>query len=140
MLAFFILFMPDLSAHSPGPRGMLLLNWKTPQIEKVYGFYPILSLSNPKPPQTIMVENQECISGARFNINVLDEFAHDIDETVVVKVRFYLGGEETNISFSYDAHGNHDNHQDVTLPVKTKNRKWYDHSFTLSRARWVFKY
>lgn len=122
-------------SHSVGSSGMMPMDWKTEQINHVYAFYPIVSLGDLKEPRVERINDKECLIASRVGFDVLDEFAHDIDEPVTIDVEFYLGDGATDIVLSYDKSGNISAHKNVTLPEGNDKNRWFQHSFTLDRAR-----
>lgn len=130
---FLFLLWPDsvIYANSIGPRGMQPLDWHTEQISQVISFLPITA---PRHTKTERIAGKKCMRAYLLNVDVLDEYAHDIDETVRVEIEFDLEKSSTDVVLQYDKNGDISGTKEVKLPKKGGGR-WYRHTFTLERAR-----
>lgn len=134
LILFLIQFHSLVShAHGTGPRGMQPLDWHTEQISQVNAFFHFSSSGKPR---TEKIAGKNCMSAPLLEINVLDHYAYDIDETVEVEVEFDLDQSSKNIVFQYDKNGEISAKQKIELP-KEGNERWYRYTFTLDRARFA---
>ena len=113
------------------------MGWKTEQIVNVDAFPPFVSGGSSQNPRTERIEGKSCMTASRFNIDVIDKYAYDIDETVEIQVEFYLRTKSTDIVLRYDKNGSISHGMKVTLPKMGDGNNWYVHKFTLDRARFA---
>jgi len=115
-----------LSAHP--------LDWRTSQISQVFSSSPFSI--NSKHPRIDKLAGKTCMTGSFINIDVDNDYAFDIDETVTVEVEFDLERSAKEIILNYDKNGGFTGTKTLTLPDKSDGR-WYRHTFTLARARFA---
>ena len=84
------------------------------------------------------IDGKKCVSGGIFNaIDVRNDYAFDIDETVELEVEFDLATTDTrDIFIAYDKQGDSDIVKNIRLPAHKENR-WYKAKVTLERSRFA---
>jgi hypothetical protein len=123
-----LLINAPLSAHVVGADTTEPLSWHSEQIRRV------VSLGYPQ-GSTEKIEGKDCMSGSLLSIDVSDDYAYDIDETVQVDVEFDLKGSDAEVELAYDKSTDSPGVQKIKLPGR--HDRWYKHTFTLQRARFA---
>lgn len=124
-----LLINAPISAHVIGADTTEPLTWHSHQISRV------VSMGYPQ-GLAAKVEDKDCMSGSVLSIDVLDDYAYDIDETVQVEVEFDLSASSSEVEFLYDRSIDSPGVQRINLPAASDGR-WYKHTFTLDRARFA---
>ena len=120
-------------AHSGDPRGRQILDWKTEQISQVSSFLPF---NRPGYVGTKTFSGKRCMVGPLLSVNVSDQYAYDIDETVRVEVEFDMQSTATSIQLKYDRNGGIAGTKNTKL-ISKEGQRFYRHVFTLERARFA---
>ncbi|HEY0682979.1 MAG TPA: CehA/McbA family metallohydrolase [Steroidobacter sp.] len=123
-----ILINVPVNAHVVNADTTQPLDWHSPQIDRV------VSIGYPQ-GMTEEIEGKHCMSGSMLNIDVLDDYAYDIDESVLVEVEFDLERSSTGVEVLYDRSVDSPGMQRIELPVG--DERWYRKTFTLDRARFA---
>ena len=78
-------------AHGVGSLGVHTLEWHTDDVARVvvpassFGNFGVSALG--EPGEVVEVEGRRCIRAAVANVDVRDELAFDVDETVQLEIR-----------------------------------------------------
>ncbi len=140
-----LIILPALPGHAHRlvARGVHPLDWHSRQIAGVMsgGF-----INGGPSGHTEQIEGHHCMVGNSFNIDVLDDYAFDIDETVELEILFDLKSSHPQAELWFDANapvtpagGNRlftGRMQHISLPEMNANR-WYRQTVTLPRARFA---
>lgn len=127
-------YTPLLLAHGTDWTGAHPLDWRTEQIRSVFSSAPYTSQE--QHPYTDRVDGKSCMTGPFLNIDIDDNYAFDIDETLRLEVEFDLTRSPSQILINYDKNGGLSALPAVTLPTDSDSR-WYRHTFVLERARFA---
>lgn len=141
-IAFAILmisiFTASATAHPGVSRGLHPLDWHTPQINSVMtgGF------NGGEAGYTSEIGGKHCMTGNGFTIDVLDDYAYDIDEKVEVEVEFDLKTSHSQLELWYDEsapinavdNGLMGHTIRVELPAYSEKRRWYKETFILKKV------
>lgn len=135
-LLFSCLLLTSTAVHSHGTDiySPHKLDWHSEQIKSVFSSSPFNDVENH--PKTEKILNKICMTGPFLNVDVLDSYAHDLDEEVKISLEFDLENSEGEVVLRYDKNGGGSNVKRITLPEKHSGR-WYQHTFTLERARFA---
>ena len=117
------------SLHDSGLLKNIILNWHTAQISQVTSIFT-------EDVRTEREGSKVCMISRLLNIDVADDYAFDIDESVQVMVEFDLHKSNRDITLRYDKNGDFSGGQMLLLPNERKNR-YYRHTFKLARARFA---
>lgn len=131
--AICIFFNSMVYAHGIGPRGVKRLDWHTEQISQVNSLIPIHVHGNTR---TEKIEGKTCMIAPALEIDVLNDYAYDIDESVELEILFDLENSGPSVVLQYDKNGQVSAKEKFTLPDQLTDR-WYRHTFTLERARFA---
>jgi hypothetical protein len=129
-----IAYTPLLLAHGTDGIGAHPIDWRTEQIRSVFSSAPYTS--DKQHPGTDTVDGKTCMSGPFLNIDIDDNYAFDIDETLQLEVEFDLARSPSQILINYDKNGSLSTLPPVTLPTDSDSR-WYRHTVVLERARFA---
>jgi len=81
-----------------GARGTAVLDWQNATIDRVISFTPY-----GLPGRTLDLAGRRCLSGYQFYFDVLDSYAHDIDEPVELTIDFAITDDAGAAELTYDA-------------------------------------
>jgi len=129
-----------------GPMGAQRLDWSNGQISEVIaGGSPVYF-----PGRITTIEGKKCLIGSMFHINVRDEYAFDIDETVELEVEFRLQTSRMKVGIFYDKNGaTFDANaidkmlyepnvvREIVVPALGLSGRWHKQGFILNRARFA---
>ena len=138
----FLVLAPSLvHAHRDSAVGIHQVDWHTSQIARAFSAF------TSEEGKTKSIEGRRCLLGSAFYFDVLDDYAFDIDETVVLEVEFYLNSVASKIQLSYDANAPkntsgehlapHGLVQEFRLPSLSNDKRWHKERFILERARFA---
>lgn len=139
---FFVaaLVTSQVSAHKSVGRGTHPLDWHTNQV------YAATSggVNDGPAGTTTYIGDRHCMTGSALNIDILDDYAFDIDETVEIEIEFYLDGSNNKIELWYDANASKWPPFSIlgqtfkfTLPAYSPGQQFYTKTFSLKRARFA---
>src|SRR5687767_15155517 len=117
-------------ADDLGIIGERALRWRTDQIAQV-----IAGGDYMEGGKQVTLDGRQCMEGTRFNFNVDDHYAFDIDETVQSEVEFYVPADDVVAYLAYEKNGDGEVRQKVRLPRYSSGRRSVKKAFTLERAR-----
>jgi len=120
------------NAHEYSLDGQRLMPWTTAEIGRV-----VTGGSFVAPGKVVAIEGKSCLIGNRFDIDVRDAFAFDIDEPVELEILFYLDGDARQFGFSYDSDAGRSAARSVRLPDSSGPSRWHTEKWTLDRARFA---
>lgn len=125
-----MLLIASAGAHEVSLMGQKLMPWTTDQIGRVLtgGSFVI-------PGQVIEREGRRCLAGNRFDIDVRDDFAFDVDEQVELEVLLYLDDTARDLIVSYDGRLGRSAANDIRLPDATGRGRWQTQKLSLQGAR-----
>ena len=135
-----ILLTAPLRAHDfSGPQGSVQLDWQSERIARVtasgYGdSFGMEAMVLRGLPDTVEVDGKRCMEGSYFIVDVNDEYAFDIDETVELTVLLHKG-DTTAITVGYDRNGKAETLFDV--PLEEAEGEFLQQTITLERARFA---
>lgn len=132
-----LVYAGEVYAHGSDGVGSHPLNWNTKQIAGVFSSSPYSAKNND--PRIEEISGRSCMTGPFLNIDVDNDYAFNIDETVHVEIEFDLDTTTSQLLFNYDKNGGIAGSQRVTLPDKMSSR-WYRHTFVLERARFAERF
>ena len=137
-----LLFTLQTDAHrAVVNRGTHVLDWHTHQISRVVsgGIHDGKEVGS-----TRHINGKHCMTGRELDIDVLDDFAFDIDEPVELKVTFDLKTGPSTVELWYDKNRPETTNpsfrgatEAVTLPSYSKDTRWHTQTFQLDRARFA---
>jgi len=137
-------FMPAEAHRGSVDMGVHTLDWHTSQIRSVMtgGFY-----MGKDAVGTTYIDSKHCMTGGGLNIDVLDDYAFDVDEMVEVAVEFDLKTSSSQMELWYDRNAPATAKsgsvsfqgltEKITLPPYSEGARWYTHTFHLERARFA---
>ena len=132
-----------VDAHRGIGRGLHPLDWHTEQIFSVMagGFY------NGPAGETKYIGDRHCMSAGGLNVNILNDFAFDIDETVEVEIEFDLKSTPREVNMWADVNAPESStelssillapFQKILLPVYSEGQRFFKRSMKLERARFA---
>lgn len=121
-------------AHDLSLLGQRLMPWTTDQIGRV-----LTGGSFVTPGEVITTQGKRCLVGNRFDIDVRDDFAFDIDENVELEVLFRLEDSARELSVSYDGRLGRHMAKNVRLPGSGSGEgsQWHTQKWILDGARFA---
>jgi len=136
---------PNCLAHAPdgsgtNPRGLLTLDWQAKHISRtVTAGYPdslgLYAFLRRRPPVLSMVAGRHCVSSNFLSLDVSDEFAFDIDETVSLDL-LLDSAEAASLLYAYDGISEQGSPATLEIEIQESERlRWYH--LELSRARFA---
>jgi hypothetical protein len=127
-----LLLIASAGAHEVSLIGQKLMPWTTDQIGRVLtgGSFVI-------PGQVVEQEGQRCLAGNRFDIDVRDDFAFDIDEPVELEIQLFLDDTARDLIVSYDGRLGRSSATDVRLPDARKGARLQTQKLLLDGARFA---
>jgi len=84
-----------------------------------------------------MIDGKKCIVGTHVHLDVRDEFAFDIDESVTAEITFRLGPDDTDVNLTYDNSAGIPATKTFRLPRSEPAKEWRNETVTLDRARFA---
>ena len=132
-------------AHSDLPMGLHPLDWHNPQVNQVMSTGDSGEIGSTA--YTTIIDGKQCMVGKALYVDILDDYAFDIDEQVELEIEFDLSNSSTNILFTYDknlpifvsdgsfASGGY--REKITLPTGNNNQRWFKKRMVLERARFA---
>ena len=127
-------------AHGVGSLGVHTLEWHTDDVARVvvpassFGNFGVSVLG--EPGEVVEVEGRRCIRAAVVNVDVRDELAFDVDETVQLEIEFDLQSTEKQLTIAYDKSGSSPGIVAVELPERADQR-FHVEKVSLARARFA---
>lgn len=126
--------------HAQRIRGTELVAWTAPNVSRVLtGGYPdsfgLSAFFNRRPTVVETIEGKKCVTGNFLALDVDDHFAHDIDETVTLKLHLYRRNG-ARIYFAYDKSDEADPLGLIEAPDPGAGA-WQDVTIKLDRARFA---
>ncbi|HEY6640949.1 CehA/McbA family metallohydrolase [Povalibacter sp.] len=118
-------------AYNPDGRGSEVLGWQSASIARVVSFTPYGS-----PGKVTEVAGRSCFTGYQFHLDVLDNLAFDIDETVDLLLRVDMATSAKRIRIEYDSNAGTPQLQTIALPERGDDR-FGDVRVPLPRARFA---
>ena len=128
------------SSHGVGSLGMHTLDWHTDAVARVVA--PASSFGNlgltvlGEAGEVVEIEGRRCMRGAVLNIDVRDELAFDVDETVQLEIEFDTHNTDKQLTVAYDKSGSAAGIINVDLPERTAER-FHVEKISLPRARFA---
>ena len=140
-LSLLAICMSAALPHGVGPLGAHTLDWHTDEISKVVSTG--MSFRNlgidflvGGGGEVVELDGRRCIRGGPFNIDVRDELAYDIDETVELEIEIEIATSPSALTIAYDKNGAAGGIISVSLPLQTSGR-FHVERVELERARFA---
>jgi len=118
---------PDVALH-----GEVALGWSNDQIGKAVADYGTGAATAPR---VQMVDGKKCVVSTNIHLDVRNEFAFDIDETVQLELLFKLGPQTTKAKVTYDASDSAPATREFELPAGGSEGSWHKTVISLDHAR-----
>ncbi len=128
------------SAHEfSGPHGSVTVDWEVANVSRVlssgYGdSFGIEAAVKMGFPETETIEGRQCVNGSYFLVDVSDDFAFDIDETVTLNILLDRR-RSTGLWVSYDRNALAEPLQQITFDDSSE--RWHRQTVVLERARFA---
>ena len=137
-LGAMLLTTGPLWAHGVGTGGPAVLDWHTAEVRRVvsgsYSWNNLGVTALGTAGEVVTVDGRRCLRGTQFDLDVANEYAFDIDETVTLRLEVHRPNGNP-LYVAYDKNGGF-GHEVVELP---EQRRGGLHTVTLSlpRARFI---
>ena len=138
-LLLYFLCQSQVVPHGVGPLGMHVLDWHTDELSRVVtaarsmGNLGLTVLGSTG--EVIEMQGRRCIRGTLFNLDVHDELAFDVDQSVPLEIDFDVGNSPDAFVVAWDANGGPGN-VSVDLP-ETNQGGFHTARVMLERARFA---
>ena len=140
-LSLLTIYMSGALPHSVGPLGTHTLDWHTDEISKVVSTG--MSFRNlgigflvGGGGEVVEIDGRRCLRGGPFNIDIRDELAYDVDETVQLEIEIEIATSPSSLTIAYDKNGAAGGIIPVSLPLQSSGR-FHVERVDLERARFA---
>lgn len=140
-LSLLMFYMSTALPHGVGPLGTHTLDWHTDEISKVISTG--MSFKNlgigfvvGGGGEVVEIDGRRCLRGGLFNVDVRDELAFDVDETIQLEIEFEIATSPRSLTVAYDKNGAAGGIIPVSLPEQSSER-FHVEQISLERARFA---
>jgi len=128
-----------VSHEYSGIHGTVTVDWVTPHVTRVlssgYGdAFGVEAAVKMGFPENRTINGKDCIDGSYFLIDIDDDYAFDIDETVELEILFDRR-RSTGFWISYDRNAMAEPAEPIEF--ETSDQRWHTHTLELERARFA---
>lgn len=134
-----VIFMTgNVQSHEVGALGLRNIDWQTKEISRVispsYAMNDLGVRALAAAGKKMMLDGDTCLRGHQFNLDINDNYAFDIDETVRLTLEIDVATSGPDILIAYDRNGG-PGHLYTALTTSAGKRKTVN--ITLPRARFA---